>query len=250
MLDVVRQMYHKTRALHAEGYGLIVAVKRALAGSTDKEELVDTIYACKRAEEMTQDLGKELRKVMEHYKRLCCLQWVAEMTGDPIRTKHCTGTPSTKVTYLQPKKGTAEYAELCKHYGVDPDGPFAPHWKRMIEAMTDLAQRGHPPPPGIDPSASVTIFEVATRQKAGSSIEQPIQSITREDIDATLASTVDDSMAMQLENALRSAFRVLPYATLSLTERRALIRDAAIRVSQACSDEDFEEVKDVNDTPW
>lgn len=172
-----RTAFEAARAAHAAVYEQLIRLRRVLDSSGDAEELCDAVYALRETSALLDDARKETDKLKELFEKLCCLSWLAT-DGSPIRTDYCTGSPDVRQAPITPRPDTPEYAEMCKHFGIDPTSPFRPHWPTMVERVTEDARQGRPLPPGVDPAKTLSVFKVSVRKK------RPI--IDDEDEDAAL----------------------------------------------------------------
>lgn len=175
MLSQLITAYAEARRAHMMMCQQFVMVEQQLRGSRDMKELADAVHALKQISDLANDIKKEANRRKEFFERLCCAVWM-NGDGSPIKTEYCTGSPEVKQTVATPKSDTPEYADFCKHFGVDPSLPFRPHWPTMLDRISDDLAQGKPLPPGCDPSTVWTVFRVATRRIKpidGDTVEDP-----------------------------------------------------------------------------
>jgi len=145
----------------------LLELKRIQGEKPDIEALTDSVYALKEAHNALSDMCKEIKRLYSLFERLACMGWSMKGDYEPIRTKHCTGSPDLKQTVVTPKAGTPEYEAFREHFGVPEGIPFRPHWPSMLEAITEDVKNGRPLPPGCDPSKMMTEYKVTIRNKKG-----------------------------------------------------------------------------------
>lgn len=167
MLQQDQDIHSEARRAHEHIYMRLLELKRLQSEKPDIEALTDSVYALKEAEAALKDVAREVKKLYNLFERLACMGWSMKGDLEPIRTKHCTGSPDLKQTVITPKAGTPEYEEFRKHFGVPEGIPFRPHWPSMLEAITEDVKAGRPLPPGCDPSKMMTEYRVTIRNKKG-----------------------------------------------------------------------------------
>jgi hypothetical protein len=170
MIDEAREACAAASRCHMTNFEKLQLLRAAVnsmknRGQASSAELADAVYALKTASALLNDARKDADKLLHELEIDCCKSWIAEGTGDSIRTEYCSATPDYKEAPRVPKAGTPEYAELLRHFGVPEDSPFKPDWNLMIERVAQDASEGKPMPAGIDVSQTWTIFKVSTRKR-------------------------------------------------------------------------------------
>ena len=158
-------VYTAALAAHWDALHQSETLRNALRGSGDLGTLCDTIYALKESGKLLEESRKEVDRLVRQLEYEACQLYVMTSDGEPVRTEYCTASPDVKQTVITPKKGTPEYEALCRHFNVDPDGPFAPHWTKMIDHVSAELAAGRPLPPGCDPNKVTAICKVGIRKK-------------------------------------------------------------------------------------
>ena len=156
---------------------LQIAIEKAHESSQGKInllELVDFLYATKKASEMLDESAKKLRGLVDAQKRIICLRWVnSNLSQDNIKTEHVTATPRVTDMPVLPtyKNAPDDYVAFCKHFAITSDiienDSLRPHWPGMKKQIQDDAEQGKPLPPGCDPSKTYPAYDVLLRKKKG-----------------------------------------------------------------------------------
>lgn len=206
MNDAAQQLYSSVTELHTTIYKSLLQIKYATPKRADIEDDTDNIYVLNMCLKAIDDIKKEMNKLSTQLKRQVCAIWAQQMTGEPIRTKYCTGTPRIKQTASIPKQGTEEYAELCQFFHVPATAPFRPHWPTMVEAISMEIASGRPLPPGVDPAKVTSVMEVTTRKRSNAPDIEPngplgvSQALSL--IDEQHTTRVIDAVALVVETAM------------------------------------------------
>lgn len=167
MNDLDKSIHSEAMRLHNHVYLKLQELKEQHFKHLDLKAFVDSIYALKEADRVLEDIGKEVRRLTGLLEKMTCVAWTQKGDYEPIRTGLCTGSPDSKPTVKTPKAGTPEYAEFCKHFGIDPASPFRPHWPSMLAKISEDMAAGKPIPPGCDPNEIITQYVVTIRNKKG-----------------------------------------------------------------------------------
>lgn len=177
MRPVAVKLYQAMRRAHQELTELRVELERDVRRGTDvMEEYADDAYATNEAWKLVDDMRKQLNALHGLAEKLGCALWSTQsVTGEPIRTAHCTATPKPHISAHIPKQSEDPegYAKLMQFLGVPdelwsrPSGAetMRMHWPGMVEYLTERAEQGLPLPPGIDPQAQRTTFSLTIRAR-------------------------------------------------------------------------------------
>jgi len=160
-----KELYAKTRQMHAEFCMLQPDIEKSLSEATNLEDLADTIYTLRESQKFFEWMKKEVGKTLTLAERLCCLAWVRRNVAENIKTKHCIAMPDIKQGPRIPREGSPEYEELLQFYGVPSGTPFRPHWPALRDRIAEDIKAGRPVPKGIDPNAMTPSYVVKTRKK-------------------------------------------------------------------------------------
>jgi len=135
------------------------------------EELVDLGYLCREISKVCDDLRKEANAKMDLISKTLVYKYADNIVNDPasedtIRGKLATASPDVKNEPRIPKKGTPEFAELCRFFGISDEaissGAVTFHWKHLSNYITDCQKAGKNPPEALD---FKTVFIANYRKK-------------------------------------------------------------------------------------
>ena len=239
-----KELYAKTRQMHATFCMLQPDIEKSLSEATNLEDLADTIYTLRESQKFFEWMKKEVGKTLTLAERLCCLAWVRRNVAENIKTKHCVAMPDIKQGPRIPREGSPEYEELLQFYGVPSGTPFRPHWPALRDRITEDIKAGRPVPKGIDPSAMIPSYVVKTRKK------QPIL----DDGEASDYPTDPDLVAQALNSVNCIKSKELTDALTQLhdfadTLQRLMVAVAAPAQAQSLRDEAAEETATVAVAP-
>lgn len=160
---------------HAETFKLLLECRTPPMGATN-EDLVDLSFIMREAENLCEDLRKELRGARDFLGRIICMRWLYENLNTldvdmSIRGKLATGTPQvrTMASLPLPEKDPEAFVAFMKRIGVFGQALkrslVKVHWPAVTDYLTDLIAKGKPLPPGIDPNRTYTVYQVILRKK-------------------------------------------------------------------------------------
>ena len=121
-------------------------------------DLTDIGYLLRECERFFDAARKEVKGKKEIISRLLALRVTKRWTEDPDTELRARGalavaTPDVAVRPKLPKVGTEEYEQLLNWLGVPAEtingGSLNIHFNRMSEMLTQMAEEGKNPPPGI-----------------------------------------------------------------------------------------------------
>jgi hypothetical protein len=179
MLQIVKELYARTREAHSEIYTLLIAVQKLkqTPGAMTLEEFADAAYATDKAAKMLKDLEREMRLEHERIERLTCLIWtkLGDAAEKNIKTPYVTATPDVKLMAALPtrKKNPEEFKKLMKYLKIpechigdeDQKGIIDLNFRAMIEWLSDRQAQGLPLPPGIEASTTYPVYKLLLLSK-------------------------------------------------------------------------------------
>lgn len=146
----------------------------ALKSQTKLVDLADCDYAIDRAYELADTMRKKIKHLGELSTKLTVIKYLTDptTTGDPIRTEYVTVSPSMVLVPQVPsrEKAPEHYEQFMRDLGVSDEesiksGVVAPHWPKLVEHITKLAENGEPLPAGCDPSKTYPVYDCKRRKK-------------------------------------------------------------------------------------
>lgn len=142
--------------MHGCLYRLDQAIKRQDLDDTEK---VDVGFLCREFENELDEMRKEVKARKETIGRLIALIVTRESLENPERARGnmrgslAIAVPDVQMRPRMPKKGTPEWKQLCRTFGLSEEAIeaelFSPHWVHFSEHLTDLAAKGEPIPDGL-----------------------------------------------------------------------------------------------------
>ncbi len=121
MNTTARDLYAACDAVHTAVTGLSKQLDVTLRTQPSLEEIADAGFALKKAEELLEDIRKNLTTRRQFWERVMCMGWMKRNTGEPIRTEHCTVSPKVSFAAVLPRRGSPEYADMLRDLGVSDE---------------------------------------------------------------------------------------------------------------------------------
>jgi hypothetical protein len=148
-------------------------VRDTVEGSSDLDELADTIYALNQSFKFAKDMQNEIDRLKDLSVKILCVLWVKLSDGSPVRTEYATVTPDVMMIASIPKRSThpEEYAALMKYLGIDMklwshgEEVVRPHWPGLVEYLSQQISKGLPVPDGIDPTKLYPKYKVRVTKR-------------------------------------------------------------------------------------
>jgi len=120
-------------------------------------ELADLGYCFRETSEFLNGMKKEYTRRQDLIAREIFIRALVEYkkggTDTSFQGQLASATPKIKDVPNLPKRGTPEYGELCKWLGVKHDHIAKEivsfHYPKMSDLLTEMAEEGKNPPPGI-----------------------------------------------------------------------------------------------------
>lgn len=146
----------------------------------DLGELADIAYAMREIAKFADEIRKQADKVQDTAGKLACLYWSEAQEMEPIKTKHCTGTPDVGLMVSIPnkRKDPENYAAFIEWLGIprelavydnpedrDEHKPVDLHYNGVCEYLTKRLAAGGDMPPGIDIEKTYSVFKLKIRKK-------------------------------------------------------------------------------------
>ena len=133
------------------------------------EDLCDLGFLCREIERLTDEMRKDAKAHKELIGKVIAYRRISETMNDEnpdlvVRGSLASGSPEMRMRTVIPKRGTPEFADLCRSFGMGDiaiDGAlFTPHYIRLADHVTSLIEAGVPKPPGVELSEPVysTVF--------------------------------------------------------------------------------------------
>ena len=176
MLTKLVEMYKLAKATHASLYSSSVHLFTETAGDRcSLADQVDAVYTLRKAEDLLDDVRKELKKVRARIEVRTCLAFDIEQITK-LSTPFCTGTSKVSQFAKYPAKrenDPEKFDALMKSMGVPEDlltsevgkEVVRPNWEGFASWFTERQANGQPLPDGITVDDVYTVMELATRKK-------------------------------------------------------------------------------------
>lgn len=183
VLDSEADPIERYRLLHEEVIAfrqqflerLSTQTDQARSGTFSLEQIVDLAFLNREIESLLDDWRKDVKARKELYGKIVGAALIKRAAADAtdaedlVRATLCRGKVDIKVRPKLPPKGSDEYMELCRHFGLPEDlmteGAIRFSWKEMGEYCTRLAQEGKPMPDGISETYTDVVLTTTRHSK-------------------------------------------------------------------------------------
>lgn len=159
-LDAIRKDFirMKLRSLDL----LIGLTDKIKAEAYPREDLCDLGWLCRELESLLDELRKEFAARKDLAGRLIAFRMTQEVIEDPskiaehgmtVRGRFSSGSPDVSQSAAVPRRGSKEYADLCKHFGIQGEvsesGIVDFSFTRLAEYVSSRVASGEKLPSGI-----------------------------------------------------------------------------------------------------
>ncbi len=124
-------------------------------GKFKKGELCDLGFLCREFVSTSEEIRKDIGATKVLVDKMVCIISLTQLLQDPtmkdtVKGTLCSGKPHYKKSVTLPRKDTPEYLEMCKYFGITPQGIESGvakiSWKKVCNHVTELAEMGKPIP--------------------------------------------------------------------------------------------------------
>ncbi len=186
----------QARELHVQTFEDILSLREQIVATENgpsNEDLTNLVYITKKTSELCDDLRKELNELESLAGKIVCAKWMKANVNDmsaaqPIRAKVATGTPDLGqiAAIPKPKSDPKDYSKLLTFLGVPKDkhesGMIRVHWPSFQKHCNELASKGQPLPPGIDPNKTYPDFKLKVTKSRKIELLELVDNRNREEV--------------------------------------------------------------------
>lgn len=183
MFKAAQDLYEKCLLLHQDfqRFAYICAEPINLV-ELSEEQMADTGFLFREAaatlDEIRKDAEAQRERVSLILGGICVGKFTETSDPDSFKVKGTLANAHVEVRTRpqMPNRGTPEYHQLMSHFGV-PDiaietGAIVPHYMRMMDLCTKLAEEGNPPPPGLLGTRAEPAVKFVRKRKKGQSNDE------------------------------------------------------------------------------